>query len=535
MTRRRTAQSDGNDPMVSVLTDHLLRQWSTPNRQAPGWLIRIRRFAAGIRRDILANAWKLKFAPPRVVASFKSRNEASGTCLFRALAQFELRDSIISSCVAFYFRRATDHVFDADSLAFRAPSTGLPPTHHDAAARLIEFRQQQTKAPWVAEVDIRGFFDTVGHDSVRSAIVMLERKLGTPFDVRAKAILEAYLACYSFNLYARPIARAHAEKEAHRSSKDCEGVDISWPDAELQALGRNTRLEPIGVPQGGALSCFIANAVLDSADASVRNAVPSGRALYIRYCDDVILSAGTRAACQRMLDAYKFALRALKLPEHPLKTFRGRYRQEAAQFWATKSKAPYRWSGLDAPGCVPWCSFVGYQVRDDGLLRIRKESIRKVLNRHNQHVSDTARRVRQARRQGKPTLSDRQVMYRARQRLRSSSVGTSLLHLGASPSAICWAGGFRLLQGQQNPALLSQLRLLDRHRGQALKRLKRALAGDARDHNPLMPRGPDRFMQFEGRPYSYSAIVRGGPQSYGFGVPRSSHDPNGPARITYPQ
>jgi hypothetical protein len=50
-------------------------------------------------------------------------------------------------------------------------------------------------------------------------------------------------------------------------------------------------------------------------------------------------------------------------------------------FWGRKSKAPYRWTGKKWFGCVPWVQFVGYQVRYDGLVRIKKDSFNKHLLR----------------------------------------------------------------------------------------------------------------------------------------------------------
>src|SRR5688572_10814835 len=49
MQRRRAAQVNGNDAMVTVLTEYIMGMWSTRNGAAPGWLRRLRRFVAGIR------------------------------------------------------------------------------------------------------------------------------------------------------------------------------------------------------------------------------------------------------------------------------------------------------------------------------------------------------------------------------------------------------------------------------------------------------------------------------------------------------
>src|SRR5581483_6777024 len=71
--------------------------------------------------------------------------------------------------------------------------------------------------------------------------------------------------------------------------------------------------------------------------------------------------------------AYLAALKELKLPYHEPKCVVF-YNKE---FWEFKSKQPYRWTGKKWFGCVPWVQFVGYQVRYDGLVRIKKKSFQK--------------------------------------------------------------------------------------------------------------------------------------------------------------
>lgn len=74
---------------------------------------------------------------------------------------------------------------------------------------------------------------------------------------------------------------------------------------------------------------------------------------------------------------YLRALNELKLPFHKPKSVE----QYGPEFWDSKSKKPYRWTGKKEPGCVPWVQFVGYQVRYDGLVRIKKASVQKHLDK----------------------------------------------------------------------------------------------------------------------------------------------------------
>ena len=179
------------------------------------------------------------------------------------------------------------------SLAFR---TQFPtPTHHDAVERIMRFREDHCGNPlWVAEVDIRGFFDVVEHKVARDAVSALLATLpeGQLVDARALPILDAYFASYSFN----KIGHREAEQQARERKRRGHGVEVPWPTAELCALGVDTETDLVGIPQGGALSCFLANAILNQADRAVQRAVSSGgtpdqEAVYLRYCDDIICLA----------------------------------------------------------------------------------------------------------------------------------------------------------------------------------------------------------------------------------------------------
>src|SRR5205085_4021107 len=94
-----------------------------------------------------------------------------------------------------------------------------------------------------------------------------------------------------------------------------------------------------------------------------------GKLLYLRYCDDMILISPDRAVCVAAFAAYRRALERLLLPAHPPESVL----KYSRAFWEGKSKHPYRWSQSGAP----WVQFVGYQVRYDGVVRIRQKSIRK--------------------------------------------------------------------------------------------------------------------------------------------------------------
>ena len=160
------------------------------------------------------------------------------------------------------------------------------------------------------------------------------------------------------------------------------GLRTRDPEATFAWTGENGSLdcfyekpieEEIGIIQGGALSCLLANLVLHFADLKLTLAMAGRQYCYLRYCDDMILIATSEADCQRGLDAYREALDLMRLPAHePDRTV-----PYGRRFWRQKSKGPYRWSRrLEG---VPWIGFVGYQIHQDGHIRIRPASIRKQI------------------------------------------------------------------------------------------------------------------------------------------------------------
>ena len=203
-----------------------------------------------------------------------------------------------------------------------------------------------------------------------------------------------------------------------------------------------------------------------------------------------------------MVKAYGEALRKLKLPAHPTLVFDRLYQgfkeRQSEGFWTGKSKAPYEWGPADTPGRIPWCAFVGYQVRYDGVLRIRPSSIKKEIVKHN-HILNQIRRFLAQKGQ---VRSKKQILYRFRQRFRSITVGSGTIGDGLNTPAFSWTQGFLLLR--KYPSLSGQLRNLDRHRVACIRALSRELQrrGIAPGSGPVHD-----GLAFEGFPFSYAGLV----------------------------
>lgn len=229
-------------------------------------------------------------------------------------------------------------------------------------------------------------------------------------DPRAREIFDAYLQSYSFLNNVRGTAQRDLRK------RDQQG-EFKWPEQDLDQLYRSQSLPAIGVPQGGALSCVIANAVLHRADKAVaqvkrQHGTPL---LYLRYCDDMILIAATRTACTAAFNAYQRTLRDLLLPVDPPQPVRP-YNKH---FWEEKSKRPYEWSATGSP----WIQFVGYQIRHDALLRIRPSSLKKQLTAVTKTTDKLLFALERAHQQHSIRGTAREIQHRLRQKLISMSVG----------------------------------------------------------------------------------------------------------------
>jgi len=206
----------------------------------------------------------------------------------RAIAIYRFEDRIISTLLTRYLRERFDGQLSHCSYAFREPKDGRCTSHHDAIDDIYSFRGRHPEGSlWVAECDIRGFYDCIHHDVVRRAFsefVSRAAQAGKPVESKAKELFEAYLQSYTFS---RNVMREALPRLQSRSPN----ATIGWPLGALCEFYSNPMDEPIGIPQGGAVSCLIANMVLNQVDIAAMPWKSSDRSrlLYARYCDDMIL------------------------------------------------------------------------------------------------------------------------------------------------------------------------------------------------------------------------------------------------------
>jgi len=164
-------------------------------------------------------------------------------------------------------------IFEAD---FRDSSYGFRPKRsaHQACERL---RQAVNRgASWIVELDIEAFYDRIDHELLMK---LVERRV---YDWRMLKLLRKWLKAGALDA------------------------------GEVIASDQ-------GVPQGGAISCVLANVVLHELDRIWEDRC-SQLGQLIRYADDAVVVCRTEAQAREALWRIGIILERLKLTLHPDKT-----------------------------------------------------------------------------------------------------------------------------------------------------------------------------------------------------------------------
>lgn len=427
--------------------------------EQPLWLQNILNLTQEIRQLVFDESLNYELSTPYITPVLKCYNT------YRPISCFKLVDQIVICQISKYLTNCIDPLFSDSSYAFR---TGMQKgkifNHHKAVEDIIDFKNKVSKPLYVAECDIKKFFDCVNHQVITTEFRIITEEAKQRFNIeihnRAVHFFHSYLNAYSFS----ENIKKHEEEILGRF-KIVNGI-ISWvKESELLEVGSNPLTDRIGVPQGGAISCLIANIILNRADKVIVDN-SDDNTFYCRFCDDMILMNTSKAKCKLQLEAYLTALKDLKLICHKPKDFN----EYGKEFWNDeyKSKLPYKWAINDRTNTdiknVPWLSFVGYQVRYDGIVRVRKKSIEKELEKQTKETDKVIDLVRQA----VPNRSRRSIKFRLQQRLIAMSVGKA--KYGSQSGSMCWTAGFKVLK--KNAFIVNQIKHLDRSREKNINRLK---------------------------------------------------------------
>ena len=341
---RKLGSNEDQNLVALVRATHTLRE-EDPHAK---WVVALNNQLQRIRSRALDET-KFKFTAPKITAIEKERNSGK----YRAIAIFNPDDQIIEGLTAKYLRESFDPFFLKSSMAFRCAMQGKPPPNHNDAVEEIEhYRQCHSESGlYVSEFDIKGFYDFVSHQIAKECLDKLiakDKAINEAFEIHPIAIniFKAYLDCYSFP--------KSVNRESSFLLKRRNGV-FPWPLADLRKIHQRIGSR-VGVPQGGALSCFIANCVLHQADIAVEESRKNFDVtfLYLRYCDDMILVSSDQKVCRDVSEIYQQALARLKLPVHPPESVQ----KYGKKLWSQKSRSPFYWGPPANISTVPWIQFV---------------------------------------------------------------------------------------------------------------------------------------------------------------------------------
>ncbi|MCF8278604.1 MAG: hypothetical protein K9J17_17885 [Flavobacteriales bacterium] len=483
--RGKTAVDINGEQIVRTVQKHYKTSVINPG----SWASKLSNTLDEIRTRALGEDYHIP--KPRIDAHFKE--EKDGEKIYRPIANYEYIDRIIIAECNKYLTQCLDPLFSENSYAFRSKEVlKRSYSHHDAIEDIMQYKSRfPDQALWVAEYDIKKFFDCVNHEVVVHEFDRKKNELnevGITIDNRAEKLFLSYLDSYSFN----ETAKEFPFKPKSR---------FGWiSNEELESVGSDSETDRIGVPQGGAISCLIANLIMDSVDAAV-TANDDDDLFYARFCDDMVIIHPEKKECRSALTRYQQALTEIKLIGHDPKEVI----EYPGEFWKSKSKLPYCWHENKRNDAtkhhVPWLSFVGYQIKFDLTVRVRKSSLKKEIEKQ---IAETDKVVSLIKKNSSFRISERAIKFRLIQRLHAMSIGRKSIFMPNRAGKMCWTAGFRVLKGL--PHVEYQLRHLDRKRGAQFARIDRALRSMSEDTRPdanPKPRIIEKDANYYGSPYSY--------------------------------
>ncbi|SKB27055.1 reverse transcriptase domain-containing protein [Daejeonella lutea] len=392
----------------------------------------------------------------------------------RPIAKFFVEDKIVLSLTNKYLTQLFDNVFLDCSFAFRSKNSYMKgPTYHDAVELLKKFRIKHLDSPlYVAECDIKKFFDCVDHEVVvqkyNNAKEALSKQ-GVNIHQSAEMVFKGYLDCYSFSDSVFPL---NTNIHFWHAANDFNG-QFEWTVELIERFNAgDLALKRIGIPQGGALSGLMVNLLMHDLDDVVTNLASwNNDYIYLRYCDDMVIVHKSAKECKALFNDYFQNLSNLNLIPHAPPELKPKY---SRMFWGKniKSRDVYLWSikKSDLHPHSPWVSFLGYMVHENGDLKIRKKSIEKQTTKHNSELLKVIKRLDK---HTNEELINQELSIRKSFSSRLAAMAVGNIDIGTyknTPLTMCWGAGFKLIEN--NKYTRHQLRHLDFTRQRALSKLK---------------------------------------------------------------
>lgn len=427
----------------------------------------------------------LKFTSLRVVAEEKDRDEEEKTITCRPICNYKnYKERTIISLYNKAMTRLFDGYFHECSFAFRLPKKGetdKTPAHIKAVKQIVDFRRKHEGTLWVAECDLKKFYDTIDHDVIMDTLEMMLRRSveDNKIDEKEAGVLRRVMQAYmdSYNFYESVLQyNSDQSNQVWKPIPKRSGYNIQfkWIEKDIakqRKAGWPYRTEDhdqhyLGVPQGGALSGLIANLILNRVDEQIMPFVDKDKLIYLRFCDDMIIIGKDEHEVRNAFNVYRKAIESLHLYQHNPEGIEYPYTKN---HWESKTKEPYKWDDINKDG-IPWVSFVGIDVRWSGDARIRKKTIHKHMKKQESVVWDVLREIKSK----APRYDEEKTQKILQGHLDAMGVGRiRLWNYKDNPNVGSWSCAFEVIDN--NRWSRYQLKNLDRHKKQVLRKFKKKI------------------------------------------------------------
>ena len=367
-----------------------LEQVREHGAEAPAYLVNLLQFIEKIKAIVNSDK-PIDFSGQiKVIAQFKKND--GDTAIYRPLSVYNsLETKVLISLASEYLTKYLDSYLHPEILAYRPKRVYhdlyRTTSGEDAIYGIQDFIDDHYDQPiYVAECDIQKFYDVINHDIVVRCFREIAHEAQIPRFYEVERIIKAYLDSYSFHKDIMSLNDCQEYWEPYRQRQGKQAKPFcrfEWVSDECLkgCYGNDEELAAckalLGVPQGGALSCVIANVVLNSVDKVITKEQDTER-FFVRYGDDILLAHTDYDKCKELIEAYTRSLEEHRLPYHPFKPLSECKDGEKTtkEFWDRKSKAPFFW-GPGEGNAFEWIGFVGYEVRYTGETRLRLSTLNK--------------------------------------------------------------------------------------------------------------------------------------------------------------
>ena len=313
----------------------------------------------------------------------------------------KLEDKIILALTNMYLTRYFDSYLHENLLSYRkvkydkVEKKAETIDFSEGAMRIKAFREKHdADTIYAADCDIKKFYDIIPHQTVRDCFQRMlddHPSLSDEGKKQVMRVLNAYLNSYNFydNVLRKVTDNPNIFDKVRGALHD-KGNKNTYVIGKVDKITDDEEYKRRGVPQGGALSLMIANVVLNDVDKDIVGK-PDDNRLFLRYCDDMILMHTDRNECQRLIDMYAESLSRHGLVYHEFKRVSDskatsdKYGTPAAtgkDFWKIKSHSPFLWGQGEGDSNL-YVGFLGYEIRRDGRIRLRKSNVEKIKEKFN--------------------------------------------------------------------------------------------------------------------------------------------------------